>query len=387
MNTSKIRDKDKAMRAAIRALETGGLVIYPTETCYGLGVDATNKQAVSRLLLYKRRKEGKAISIAVANQEMAKKYVIFNETARNLYRNFLPGPLTVVSKSKNKVATGLEAEDGTLGIRIPRYPFVLELIKKLGKPITSTSANVAGKKTPYSLKDVLENATKKQRALIDLFLDAGTLPENPPSTVVNTLLNEPEILRQGEIRIPSAAGQVFISKSEAETQSIASRILSYQLTATCLALRIGGRANHQPLVFALQGELGSGKTQFAKGIGKALGIKENISSPTFVLAREYPFNLSNPPKIFTSLPCRQAGLPLCVSGALYHLDTWRMQEGKELWEIGFKEMLKPGNVIVIEWLQKVKNILENLSQKRKAKIIWVTIETISETKRKIKYRV
>jgi len=375
--------KQEVIKETIKTLKAGELIICPTETCYGAGVDTTNQKAVDKLLAYKRRREGKAISIAVADQRMAQKYVILNETAKNLYRNFFPGPLTVVSKSKSKVAKGLEAEDGTLGIRIPNYSLVLAIIKKFGKPITSTSANVAGKKTPYSLDDILQNITKKQQALIDLFLDAGNLPKNPPSTVVDTLLNEPRVLRQGEIKIAEKPGQVFISSSETETQQIASRILSSHIS----------HITYHPLVFALQGELGAGKTQFAKGLGKVLGIKANISSPTFVLVREYPYSLDGLKTKDTSEVCACLRRQECTparwrrkeKAMFYHLDTWRMQEGKELLEIGFEKMLKPGNIIAIEWLQKVKTILEDL-EKDRIKLIWVTIEVLSETKRRIKFQ-
>lgn len=360
----KTANQQKVIKEAVEALQAGGLVIYPTETCYGVGVDATNQKAANKLLAYKRRPEGKAISVAVLNQKMAQKYVFLNETAQSFYQNFLPGPLTVISKSKGKVAKGLEAEDGTLGIRIPDYPLILTIIKALGRPITTTSANVAYKKTPYCLEDILKNTTKKQQSLIDLFLDAGRLPKNPPSTVVNTLLNEPRVLRQGKIKIPEKPGQVFISNSEEKTQKIASRILSSYIS----------HITYHPLIFALQGELGSGKTQFAKGLGKALGIKANIPSPTFVLVKEYEFNLQNTQN--SELRTQN----------FFHLDTWRMKEPQELLEVELEKMLTPGNIIAIEWLQKVKPILEEISAKRKAKVIWVSIEVLSPTKRKIKYK-
>jgi len=197
-------------------------------------------------------------------------------------------------------------------------------------------------------------------------LDAGTLPKNPPSTVVSTLFNQPQIIRQGEIKISEKSGQIFISNSEKETQKIASQILSSHIS----------HITYRPLIFALQGELGSGKTQFAKGIGKALGIKSNISSPTFTLIREY--------SIKKRLSSHLAIQPFSNS-YFYHLDTWRLQEEKELLEIGFEKMLKPGNIIAIEWAQKAKSLLEKLAKQNKALIVWVNIETLSPTKRKIIY--
>jgi len=375
--------KKTKLDQVVKVLKSGGLVIYPTETCYGLAADATNAQAVQKLLVYKGSRTNKPISVAVADQEMAEKYVRLNATAKNLYQNFLPGPLTVVSQSKGKVTANLEADDHTLGIRIPAYPFVLKLIAQFGKPITATSANTSGKKQPYSFADWQRYTSQKKQKMINFFLDAGPLSKKQPSTVVNTILNEPTILRQGQITIPQIAGQTFISSSEAETQQIAQKILS-----SCLSFSsersdspVSGQrplpewhGANPCLLFALQGELGAGKTQFAKGLAAGLNIKTNITSPTFTIIKEYPYS----------------------RGIFYHLDTWRLEKGEELLDLGLLKMLKPGNVIAIEWLQKVKGILKRLSgnsprtvarSKPTLKIIWVTIETLSPKKRRIKYQI
>ncbi|MBI4359396.1 MAG: threonylcarbamoyl-AMP synthase [Candidatus Nealsonbacteria bacterium] len=354
MEIVKTRDQKRAVEKAVAILKDGGLVIYPTETCYGLGADATNTEAVKKLLEFKGSRGGKAVSVAVSDRKMAERYVEINETARNLYQKFLPGPLTVVSKSKARTDPVLQAGKETLGIRIPDYPLALKIIRRFGKPITSTSANTSGKKTPYCLKDVLKYTTQKRLALIDLFLDAGQLLYNSPSTVVDTTLNEPRILRQGEIKIKASSRNTFISESEEKTQEIAQKISKEHekmLKSKCL-------------VFALQGELGSGKTQFAKGLAKALGIRDNVVSPTFTIIREYPFKQ----RIF------------------YHLDTWRLEKGEELLDLGLEKMLKPGNVVAIEWVQKMRSVLVRLAKNKKIQLIWVNIKHLSETKRKISYQ-
>ncbi|MGB9706640.1 MAG: L-threonylcarbamoyladenylate synthase [Microgenomates group bacterium] len=348
------------IRETIAALASGGLIIYPTETCYGLGADATNPKAVEKVLAFKGERKGKPILIAVADKKMAQDYVEINEIAENLYKNFLPGPVAVISKGRGKVAPGIESPQKTLGIRIPNYPLILEIIRQFGRPITSTSANPSGKKPPYSLKDILKYTSKKRMGLVDLVLDAGQLPIRPPSTVVDTTLQEPAILRQGEIVIPDIPGQNFVSNSEKETRNIAKTIFG----------RLQNLLNSHCLIFALQGELGAGKTQFAKGLGKALGIKKTINSPTFILVKEYP--IRNPQSAIRQF---------------YHIDTWRMQGPEELVSLGFEKMLKPGNVIAIEWLQKVRPILEKTTKNKNVCLVWITIETLSETKRRIKYKI
>jgi len=136
-----VKKSKKVINEAVKVLQKGGLVVFPTETLYGIGADATNPKAIKKLNNYKKRPFGKPYSIAVSDQKMAEEYVELNQTARNLYRQFLPGPVTIVSSGKHKVAPGVESETGTLGIRIPDYPLVTEIVKNLGKPITATSAN------------------------------------------------------------------------------------------------------------------------------------------------------------------------------------------------------------------------------------------------------
>ncbi len=109
-------NSDKIIQRAIKVLGSGGIVIYPTETCYGIAVDPTNEKAVAKLLEYKTFRGDKPISVAVNSQEMAEKFVELNPTARHLYREYLPGPFTIVSKGKGAVATGVESDIKTLGI-------------------------------------------------------------------------------------------------------------------------------------------------------------------------------------------------------------------------------------------------------------------------------
>ncbi len=342
-----IKSTEKIIKKTLDVLNKGGLVIYPTETCYGIGADATNKEAVQKLLNYKTKREGKAISIAVADKKMAKKYVVLNEIAENLYDHYLPGPLTIVSKSKGNVANGIEAGDKTIGVRIPKYSLVLKLIKKFGKPITATSANASYKKTPYSIKDILDNTSKKQQSLIDLIIDAGELPKNKPSTILNTILNEVKILREGGVVFKKS--KIKITKSEEETKELAKKILEENIGSG-------------PIVFALQGELGTGKTQFTKGLAEYVKITKNVSSPTFILLREYDIDKES---------------------KLYHIDAYRMFDEKELDDLKFGNMLNARNIVSIEWADKISKIIKKA--RNKAKVVWIKFQYVDENRRKIEY--
>lgn len=340
--------KEEIIKKAITVLKNGGLIIFPTETMYGIGADATNQTAINKLLKYKTRREGKPLSIAVDSLKMAKKYVEINPTAENLYINFLPGPLTIISKSLGKVAKGVESETKTLGIRMPKYPLVLDILSAFKKPITATSANASYKKRPYCVKDILDNISDKQKNLIDLIIDAGQLPKNEPSTVVDTTLNERTILRQGDIKLIPLLKKRTISPED--TQELGIEILN----------KYKHYLGYKSIIFALQGELGTGKTEMTRGIAKTLGIAEGISSPTFIIEKEY--TIKTTPKSYLSNK----------KPTLYHIDTWRLFESSELEELGFFDKVAKGNIFVIEWADKVIDLFKNISED--AVIIWIKIE-------------
>ncbi|MFH1244232.1 MAG: L-threonylcarbamoyladenylate synthase [bacterium] len=358
----------KALSLACATLSRGELVIFPTETCYGLAVDATNPAAITKLLAYKGDRH-RQVAIAVANQAMAQQYVSLNDIATNLYTHFLPGPLTVISQSKKVIDSRLESATSTLGVRIPNYPFTQLLIQKFGRPLTATSGNTSGKKEPYSLQDWQKYTTPAKQKLVSLFLDAGKLADRPTSTVVDTTLNDPAILRQGEIFLPNSSPS-FTTHSSAETQQFASTLTKQYLNLT----------NKYPLIFALQGELGTGKTQFSKGIAGALSITTNVNSPTYTLLHEYPYGSQQ------GVSLRQQGdsLQSKYSGIFYHLDTWRLPDPTELEStLHLSTLLKPGNVFAIEWAGKAKKLLNQYQNS--CVIIYLDIKEISDQERLITY--
>ncbi len=348
-----LKPSENTTKKALEILNSGGIIIYPTETCYGVGVDAMNTEAVSKVLKYKKRPEGKPISIGVADRFMAAEYVEINKEANNLYENFLPGPVTVISKSKAKVDKRLESEKGSIGIRIPSYPAILEIIKEFGKPITTTSANSSGKKTPYTIQDILDNISDKQKNLIELIIDAGELPFNPPSTVVDTTSSELMIYRKGIIDPTSKPNETIELNSTEETIDLGEK----------LTRKFLDKLEDKPLIFLLNGELGAGKTQFTKGVAKALGITQMIKSPTYSYVAEYKTSLS---QVTSPLPkWRKRGVShrsrlKTRDSKLYHIDAWKIQSKEDLDLLGFDKFFVPGNIIVIEWPSVIENIGSDL---------------------------
>lgn len=177
------------LNQAVKILKQGGVIVYPTETCYGLGVNATNEKAIEKIFRIKKRDRGKPVSIIVADLKMAEKYCIIDEKTELLIDKFMPGPLTIVTEKKNLPGN---LSKNTVGFRIPGHPIALELVKRFKKPITATSANISGEKPVYRMSELISIAKKA-----DYVVYGGDLPELPPSTVYDA--KNGKILRQGPI--------------------------------------------------------------------------------------------------------------------------------------------------------------------------------------------
>lgn len=342
---------------AIEILNDGLAVIYPTETCYGIAVDATNQKALNNLLKYKTFRGSKPISVAVSDIKMAEKYVDINEMAKNLYENYLPGPITVISKSKGILNPPVVSKEGGIGIRIPGYKFDLEWIKEFDKPITATSANSSYRPHPYSIEQLEKELPKKSQKLVGLCIDAGELPKNVPSTVVDTTMNSLAVLREGRIQF---------EKALIKNKLIEKRITKTPEETIKFGKEFAEKYINENTVVALSGELGAGKTQFTKGIGEYLGVKEVINSPTYTIINEYPYIDSNNEKKI-----------------LAHMDTWRLINEEDLHMSGMEEHLKSKNILVIEWADKFYQELNDIVKKYNCKMYKVNFKYLSLTEREI----
>ena len=185
----------------VEVLRGGGMIVYPTDTCYGIGVDVTNEEAVEKLWGFKGERGVKPVLVAVSGQEMAEKYADLSDLGKKIVQKYWPGAVSVVAMSRNLVVKKAQGETNTLGLRMPNNTLMLEVIEKLGKPISSTSANISGGKNPYSLAQFMAETPEDRVAMVDLFIDAGVLPERLPSTIVDTTREQLRVLRQGEVRV------------------------------------------------------------------------------------------------------------------------------------------------------------------------------------------
>lgn len=189
-----IKDKD-AINNAIEKILKGEIIIYPTDTLYGFGVDATNTSAVEKLNEVKNRKQ--PYSIIVDSINMLKKYCNINSEQENYINNILPGPFTFILNQKNNnllselVTIGLD----TVGIRIPKSKFIIEIIKKINKPIITTSVNSHGKAPLNSIELIAS-----QYYMFDIYFSKKVY-NSKGSTIIDLTFNPYKILRQGDGKV------------------------------------------------------------------------------------------------------------------------------------------------------------------------------------------
>jgi L-threonylcarbamoyladenylate synthase len=172
---------------AVWVLQRDGLIVYPTDTVYGLGADALSDHAILKVYEAKNRPLSNPISIAVCDMEMAHAVAVIPAEAEELMERFLPGPFTVIVPAKSLLPEILTAGTRQIGVRIPDYPLALSIIEAFDGPITATSANRSGERDPTRREEV--------HVPHDLFISGDSL-SGMPSTVIDPLKRT--ILRRGE---------------------------------------------------------------------------------------------------------------------------------------------------------------------------------------------
>jgi L-threonylcarbamoyladenylate synthase len=186
------------LEKAVELLKDGKVLIYPTETSYALGCDATNDAAVKRIFAIKGRPDGKGTPVILPNDADPEKFIMMNGKALSAIEDNWPGPLNIVGKRKEGSEISLFCETaGTQSVRKSSYTLASELSRLSGRPIVATSANRSGSASLYKAEDILREFYEGE--LPDAFLNAGDLPVTLPSTTVRVEGEEIAIVRQGEI--------------------------------------------------------------------------------------------------------------------------------------------------------------------------------------------
>lgn len=184
------------LSAAVQVLKGGGVIVFPTETLYGLGADALNDAAVEKVFQLKGRDPHNPIPVLVADLEMLHTLVAkVPTTAQKLMERYWPGPLTLVLPGKKNIPKPLCNSSGGVGIRISSQSIATLLVNGLGRPLTATSANPSGKEPARTLQEAKNYFANR----VDVFVDGGTLTSKSGSTVVEVMEDSIKIIREGEI--------------------------------------------------------------------------------------------------------------------------------------------------------------------------------------------
>lgn len=190
----------------IEVIRRGGLVIFPTETLYGLGCMATHEEALRRLFEVKGRAPGQPPPVLVAdNEQLALLVEQIPDTAARLLEAHWPGALTLVLPARRDLSpllTGVSQTQGirTVGVRRSAHPVAQALCAEAGAPIVATSANRSGATGPAATPHALEDIPLALRQQVDVVIDSGTV-SGQPSTVVDCTCDPPRVLRQGALKL------------------------------------------------------------------------------------------------------------------------------------------------------------------------------------------
>ena len=190
------KDMDTALARAAEVILSGGVVAIPTESFYGLAVNATDERAIRRLLSIKKRREDHPVLILIPSVDALNRYVArVSPTARVLISRFWPGGLTLVFEAGPEISPWLTAGTGKIGVRLSSHPIATGLAKAVGLPITGTSANLTGEPACTSGDAVLETLGQE----VDLILDGGKTAGGMGSTILDVTVDPPKILRKGMV--------------------------------------------------------------------------------------------------------------------------------------------------------------------------------------------
>lgn len=193
-----LNNLNKVVNAAVSALQKGKILICPTDTVYGLVADATNPKAVKEIFLIKKRSTKKPLGVFIISIAAAKKFAEINKAQEKFLKKVWPGKVTVVLKSKNTLPKSLGASK-TIGIRIPKYPFLSSVLQKFNGPLAQTSVNISGEPPLNNVQSIVRLFQNKKYKP-DIIFNAGALPKSLPSAVIDLTKPKKKILRKGAFK-------------------------------------------------------------------------------------------------------------------------------------------------------------------------------------------
>jgi L-threonylcarbamoyladenylate synthase len=187
---------EKAFSRCRDVIRAGGVIVYPTDTVYGLGADPKNPRAVRKLFTIKGRQTGQPILLLIGDSNEVQDWAAeITQRAKGVIERFWPGPLTLVFKARPEVMADLTGGTGTIGLRVPGNALTRQLLASLGTALTGTSANISSRQSPRTAQE----ASDVLGGMVDLVLDGGRTGGGNPSTVVDVSADELKVIREGAI--------------------------------------------------------------------------------------------------------------------------------------------------------------------------------------------
>ena len=182
------------LEQSLSVLKSGGIIVYPTDTIWGIGCDATNEEAVERIYVVKERPSNKSLIILVADAREVMKYVAHPDPRVFEYLESIQKPTTVIYEGAIGLASNLASEDGSIAIRIVQDEFCRHLIKRFRKPIVSTSANLSGHPSPKNFKDISDKIKNASDYVVQYRQD--DLQQAQSSAIVQWIGGIPKVIRE-----------------------------------------------------------------------------------------------------------------------------------------------------------------------------------------------
>ncbi|MGC8795820.1 L-threonylcarbamoyladenylate synthase [Thermodesulfovibrio sp.] len=191
-----VRTEEINIEEVLKILDNNGIIIYPTETLYGIGAKYNSKRNLKKIFEIKKRPEEKSFPLIVNLKHLEMVTEFIPSVAQKLIEKFWPGPLTLLLPARKNLPEEI-TKDGKIAVRMPGESFALKLIQKSPFPITATSANISGFPPADRIETVIEYF---KEAPIDLIIDGGKLP-GIPSTIVDTTVEPPVVIRKGAVEL------------------------------------------------------------------------------------------------------------------------------------------------------------------------------------------
>ena len=183
-----------ASKEAALALLKGRVIIYPTDTLYGMGANVFDNDAIRKIFAIKKRPEKKPLPVIVNSISMAKAMAVIDKPREKILKSFWPGPFTFILKKKPSISFLLTAGRNSIALRMPDNYFCQSLIKDFEGPVIATSANISGEISSLDSREIIERFSRED-IQPDLFIDNGVLPESDPSTIIDLTTDNARIVR------------------------------------------------------------------------------------------------------------------------------------------------------------------------------------------------